>query len=67
MTDDVILTRTQATFAYWQIVGQYDQSGPPPSQVWFDTMAKLSPAKAEIDAVYAAKAAAIAAQTVGQG
>ncbi len=67
MDDDVILTRDQATWAYWQIAPQYDESGPPPDTRFFDVMHKLRPSEAEVAAVYAAKAAARADQTQGQG
>lgn len=65
--EDVTLTRAEATYAYWQIAPQYDESGPPPDTRFFDVMTKLRPSEAEVAAVYAAKAAALAEQTQGQG
>ncbi len=68
-TDDVTLTRAEAVWAYWQIAPQYDESGPPPDSRFFAVMTKLRPSEAEVAAVYAAKAAALAdvQQTQGQG
>jgi len=66
-TGDVTLTRAEATYAYWQIAPQYDESGPPPDERWATVMNKLRPSEAEVAAVYAAKAATRAAQTQGQG
>jgi len=65
--EDVTLTRAEATWVYWQIAPQYDESGPPPLSVFFAAMNKLRPSDAEVAAVYAAKAAALAQQTQGQG
>lgn len=56
--DRVTLTREEATWAYWQIAPQYDDSGPPPSGVFFTVMNALRPSEAEVAAFYAAKAAA---------
>lgn len=56
-TGDVTLTRAEATYAYWQIAPQYDESGPPPDERWATVMTKLRPPEAEVAVVYAAKAA----------
>jgi len=47
-TDDVTVTREQATWAYWQIASQYDESGPPPDRRFFTVMNKLRPSEAEV-------------------
>jgi len=63
----VTLTSDEATWAYWQIAPQYDDSGPPPDTRFFDVMNKLRPPESEVAAVYAAKAATVAQQTQGLG